>query len=398
MRKGPSGETLFVAGVTGTNGKTSVVEFARQILDACGHTAASLGSLGFVSTLTGREPDPVIGAGEQALPAFFDRAASIGVDALVYEAFAPSLGIGMHDTTALDAAAFTTFAPEHLSYHGSAEAYLAAKLRLFSRALADDGVAVINGEAQQSAAVMQVCDERGVRRVLVGRDPGADIAVLGETRRDGGTALTLDLLGTRYRALLPLLAPYEIDNATLALGLAAFGASCPLDDAVAALGELRRPPGRMVRVGERRGGVVVVDYAHNPLGLDACLAALRSETPGELILVFGAGGDPMPERRVEGKRREMGRVAATHADVAIVTDDNPRSEDPAAIRAEVLDGAPSALEIPDRAEAIRAAVDRLGPGDTLLIAGKGDEEAIVRDGETEAHSDIEVARQLLDTD
>jgi len=353
-----------IAAVTGTSGKTSVVAFTRQIWEANGHCAASIGTIGIVSprgesygSLT--TPDPI------ELHHSLDALAAEGVPHLAIEASSHGLDQYRLDGLRIAAAGFTNITRDHLDYHPSFEAYLAAKLRLFDELLPKGTAAIINIDHDHAEAVTAAAAARGLAITTVGRK-GTGIRLI-DCARDGfSQKLQLEHGGKLYRVRMPLVGEFQAENAVVAAGLAIASG----DDAgavFAALERLRGAKGRLERVGESRGAQIFVDYAHKPDALAKALDALRPYAAGRLIVVFGAGGD-----RDRGKRPLMGAVAAK-ADRVIVTDDNPRSEDPAAIRAAILAAAPGAAEIGDRREAIRRAIAELRAGDILLIAGKGHE-------------------------
>ncbi|HEX9237477.1 MAG TPA: UDP-N-acetylmuramoyl-L-alanyl-D-glutamate--2,6-diaminopimelate ligase [Xanthobacteraceae bacterium] len=353
-----------IAAVTGTSGKTSVVAFTRQIWEANGHCAASIGTIGIVSprgesygSLT--TPDPI------ELHHSLDALAAEGVTHLAIEASSHGLDQYRLDGLRIAAAGFTNITRDHLDYHPSFEAYLAAKLRLFDELLPKGTAAIINIDHDHAEAVTAAAAARGLAITTVGRK-GTGIRLI-DCARDGfSQKLQLEHGGKLYRVRMPLVGEFQAENAVVAAGLAIASG----DDAgavFAALERLRGAKGRLERVGESRGAQIFVDYAHKPDALAKALDALRPYAAGRLIVVFGAGGD-----RDRGKRPLMGAVAAK-ADRVIVTDDNPRSEDPAAIRAAILAAAPGAAEIGDRREAIRRAIAELRAGDILLIAGKGHE-------------------------
>jgi UDP-N-acetylmuramoyl-L-alanyl-D-glutamate--2,6-diaminopimelate ligase len=354
-----------IAAVTGTSGKTSVAAFTRQIWAANRHCAASMGTIGIVSprgesygSLT--TPDPV------ELHRSLDALAGDGVSHLAIEASSHGLDQYRLDGLRIAVAGFTNITRDHLDYHQNFESYLAAKLRLFEELLPKGAAAIINIDHGHAAAVLSAAQARGLAVMTVGRT-GSGIRLV-ESVRDGfGQKLKLEHARKLYRIRLPLVGEFQAENALVAAGLAiATG-----DDAgsvFAALEHLDGAKGRLERVGESRGGQIFVDYAHKPDALAKALEALRPYAAARLFVVFGAGGD-----RDVGKRPLMGAVAAAKADRVIVTDDNPRSEDPAAIRAAILAAAPHAAEIGDRREAIRRAIAELRAGDILLIAGKGHE-------------------------
>ena len=355
----------IIAAVTGTSGKTSVAAFTRQIWTALGHRAASIGTIGVVSprgatygSLT--TPDPV------ALHRTLDALAGDEVTHLAIEASSHGLDQHRLDGLKIAAGAFTNITRDHLDYHPSLEAYLAAKLRLFESLIEPGGAAVIDVDHEHAQAFVAAAKARGLSIITVGRH-GTGIRLV-ESARDGfAQALMLEHGGRSFRVRLPLVGEFQVENALVAAGLAVATGGDPAT-VFPALEHLVGAPGRLELVGTSRGAPIFVDYAHKPDALAKALEALRPYTAARLIVVFGAGGD-----RDRGKRPLMGVVAAAKADRVIVTDDNPRSEDAAAIRAAIIAAAPGATEIGDRHDAIRSAIAALGTGDVLLIAGKGHE-------------------------
>ncbi len=381
------GQPELVVGITGTSGKTSVAAFVRQIWASMGFEAASLGTLGVVSrplTLYGSltTPDPVV------LHQTLDRLTRAGVARLALEASSHGLDQKRLDGVRLAAGAFTNLTRDHMNYHATTEDYLAAKLRLFRALLPKGAPAVVDADSEVAARVGAAALEHGLRLFTVGAR-GADLRLISTDREGFATRIAFECAGRAWRARLPLPGDFQVSNALVAAGLCVATGSEP-GAVFAALETLEGAPGRLERVGERRGAPVFVDYAHKPDALQKTLAALRPFVPGRLIVVFGCGGD-----RDSGKRPIMGAIAARGADAAIVTDDNPRSENPAAIRAAILAAAPGAREIADRAEAIRAAIATLGEGDALVIAGKGHETGQIIGDRTLPFSDAEVARAAL---
>ena len=353
-----------IVAVTGTNGKTSVVSFTRQIWAALGKPGASLGTLG-VTTPKGEikgsltTPDPV------ALHRLLDQLAGEGVSLLALEASSHGLDQRRLDGVKLTAGAFTNLTRDHLDYHKTLEAYRAAKLRLFDTLLPRGAAAVVNADSKEAAVIAAIAEKRGLRLFMAGRN-GRDLQ-LREVERDGfREILVVHADGRDHRIRFPLTGNFQISNALIAAGLAIVtGATA--GDALAALETLRGASGRLERIGDKNGAPVFVDYAHTPDALATALDALRPYAK-RLMVVFGCGGD-----RDTGKRPLMGEIAVRRADRVFVTDDNPRSEDPAAIRRAILAAAPGAAEIGSRADAIRTAIAELGPGDVLLVAGKGHE-------------------------
>jgi UDP-N-acetylmuramoyl-L-alanyl-D-glutamate--2,6-diaminopimelate ligase len=354
-----------VVAVTGTAGKSSVADFSRQLFAALGHKSASLGTLGVVTSdgqaygsLT--TPDPI------ALHETLDMLAAGGVQHAAMEA--SSHGIHQHrlDGVRLAAAAFTNLGRDHLDYHGTMEAYLEAKLRLFTTLLPDGAAAVVNADGAEADKAIAAIRKRPLKLMTVGR-AGEDLRLTDLRPHGFAQALTLSHGGRELTATLPLVGRFQIENALVAAGLVIATGGDP-QAVLAAFSGLRGVPGRLDRVGEVNGALCVVDYAHKPEALENVLEALRPFATGRLVCVFGCGGD-----RDRGKRPIMGKIAVEGADAVIVTDDNPRTEQPHAIRADILAGAPGAREIGDRAEAIRTAVRELQPGDVLVVAGKGHE-------------------------
>lgn len=354
-----------VVGVTGTNGKTSVASFVRQIWLGLGIEGASLGTIGVVSSkgeikLDHTTPDPV------TLHKCMQGLVHEGVDHLVLEASSHGLAQRRLDGIRFAAAAFTNITRDHLDYHGSFEAYFAEKKRLFSELLVDGGLAVIDADAVGSGRVIDVCNARMVNVMTVGRR-GRYLNVR-RVRREGFTQrITLSHHRGLSEVVLPLVGDFQASNALVAAALVA-ASGVPILDALGQLSKLKGAKGRLEWAGEKDGAPVFIDYAHTPDALETAIEALRPYTERRLIVVFGCGGD-----RDKGKRPMMGEISSRLADVTIVTDDNPRSEDAASIRAEILAAAPGALEIGDRAAAIGAAIAEMRPGDLLLVAGKGHE-------------------------
>lgn len=357
--------------VTGTNGKTSVASFLRQLWTVDGHTAASLGTLG-VETKAGlaggglTTPDPV------ALHATLSSLSENGTDHAVLEASSHGLDQFRLDGLQFRAAGFTNLSRDHLDYHGDMADYAAAKARLFRHLLAPGGTAVLNRDDPVSREMGIAADAAGANVMTYGRSSGAAIRLVSAAPTAHGQALALQIDGSIHMVDLPLIGGFQADNAMCALGLAlASGMGVTL--AAAALASLKGAPGRLEFVGHTKtDAAVIVDYAHTPDALSTVLAAVRPHADGRVICVFGCGGDRDP-----GKRPLMGRAATEGADIVVVTDDNPRSEDPAAIRAQAMAGAVGVAadtsEIGNRRDAIRHAVRMADTGDIVVIAGKGHE-------------------------
>jgi UDP-N-acetylmuramoyl-L-alanyl-D-glutamate--2,6-diaminopimelate ligase len=377
----------IVVGVTGTNGKSSIVSFVRQIWTASGFSAASLGTVG-IETGAGLAPGEL--TTPDALSLHRDLAAlkAQGIDRVALEASSQGLDQRRVDGVRFSAVAFTNLSRDHLDYHADMAAYRDAKVRLFTDLIGEGGAAVINVDDPEYEPFMFAALSQGAVVMTIGRE-GAWFET-GSIVNDGyGQKVTGRLVGEPVSFHLPLTGAFQVSNALVALGLA-MATGAPPDKALAALGKLRGARGRLELVGEHNGAAIFVDYAHKPVALESALAALRPYATRKLHVVFGAGGD-----RDKGKRPMMGEIAARMADRVIVTDDNPRTEDAAAIRAEILAAAPDAREIGDRRKAIATAVKALKPGDVLLIAGKGHEDYQIV-GTTRHHfSDHEVVAETL---
>ncbi len=383
-------QPAVVAAVTGTSGKTSVAAFTRQIWQRLGHASASIGTIGLISpkravygSLT--TPDPI------ALHRQHDEIAGDGVTHLALEASSHGLDQYRLDGIRIRAGAFTNLSRDHMDYHPDVAHYLNAKLRLFRDLIATDGAAVISADHDCSQAVIDTARARRLRIMTVGRKgDGTDGIRLIEARIDGfAQKLSLEHAGRTRTLRLPLVGEFQIENALVAAGLVIGTGSDP-DRVFATLEYLEGAKGRLERVGERNGAPIFVDYAHKPDALAKALQALRPYAKRKLVVVFGAGGD-----RDAGKRPLMGEIATANADSVIVTDDNPRSENPQLIRAAILSAAKGAKDIGDRAEAIRTAIAELRPGDALLIAGKGHETGQIVGDRTLPFSDHEAAAAAL---
>jgi UDP-N-acetylmuramoyl-L-alanyl-D-glutamate--2,6-diaminopimelate ligase len=384
-----------IAAVTGTNGKSSTVHFARHIWTALGLRAASIGTLGIVAPSFAREgglttPDPV------QLHEDLAALAREGVTHLAIEASSHGLDQHRLDGLKLSAACFTNLAHEHLDYHPTMDAYFAAKARLFEALLPGDGTAVVNADSDRAPAVADICRRRGIRCWTYGAQ-GREFRLLADDPTAGGQHLIVEALGRRHDFELPLVGGFQASNALAALALVVGTGGDPAQ-ATAALSHVGGAPGRLQLVARHRSGApVYVDYAHKPLALETVLATLRPFAKGKLVVVFGCGGD-----RDRAKRPVMGEIATRLADLTLVTDDNPRSEEPGDIRAEIVRGIPAArrnwTEVRDGR---RAAIERgmaalAGRDDLLLIAGKGHETGQTIKGVTHPFDDAEVARELVE--
>ena len=354
-----------IAAITGTSGKTSVAAFTRQIWSVLGYQAASIGTVGVVSPKGERygsltTPDPV------ELHRTLDQLAGEGITHLALEASSHGLDQHRLDGVRIGAGAFTNLSRDHLDYHPTIEAYLAAKLRLFEDLIAPGGAAVVGVDDCYAGQVVKAAKKRGLKIISVG-EQGDDIKLVGGSIDGFAQIVTIAHGGRTYKVKLPLVGAFQVQNAGIAAGLAIATGAEPAR-VFAALEKLSGAKGRLELAGTHNGAPIFIDYAHKPDALKKALESLRPYASGKLIVVFGAGGD-----RDSGKRPIMGRIAAENADRVIVTDDNPRSENPAAIRAAILADAPGAAEIGDRADAIRRTIAELAAGDVLLIAGKGHE-------------------------
>lgn len=377
-----------IVGVTGTNGKTSVVSFVRQLWQAMDISAASLGTVG-VETPNGPKelahttPDPVW------LHRILFELVDEGVTHLALEASSHGLQQRRLDGVTFAAAAFTNITRDHLDYHPTFEDYLAQKLRLFDTLVNDGAPVVIDTDSDGADRFVAAANERGLKVLSVG-ETGETLKLISFER--DGFAQRLSILhdGNTFEVTLPLVGGFQAANALVAAGLCmACGAQA--SDVLPKLAALKGAVGRLDHAGTSHAGApVFIDYAHTPDALANALGALRPYAKNRLVVIFGCGGD-----RDRGKRPEMGQIASDHADVAYVTDDNPRGEDPAAIRAEILKAAPAATEIGDRREAIETAIANLQAGDVLLVAGKGHETGQKIGNKTFPFSDHEAVASSL---
>ncbi|MCZ8332709.1 MAG: UDP-N-acetylmuramoyl-L-alanyl-D-glutamate--2,6-diaminopimelate ligase [Rhodobacteraceae bacterium] len=371
--------------VTGTNGKTSVATFTRQIWAVLGHEAINIGTTGVEGAWSAPSshttPDAI------TLHAMLAQAAAAGVTHAAMEASSHGLDQRRMDGVRLAAAGFTNFTQDHLDYHGTMEAYFAAKAELFGRVLPPEAVAVVNLNDPHGARMAEVAAARGQRVITVGHGAGCDLRITGQRAEATGQEVRFVWQGVQaHQVKLALIGGFQAENVALAAGLVIAAGEAPAE-VFAVLGKLTGVRGRMQLAATRRNGAAVfVDYAHTPDAIATALRALRPHVMGRIVIVFGAGGD-----RDRTKRPLMGAAAREFADVLYVTDDNPRSEEPAAIRAEILAACPEANEVGDRAEAILRGVDALGPGDALLIAGKGHETGQIIKGDVYPFDDVEQA-------
>jgi UDP-N-acetylmuramoyl-L-alanyl-D-glutamate--2,6-diaminopimelate ligase len=377
-----------IAAVTGTNGKTSTAEFARQLWHHLGRRAASMGTLGIVTddrVIAGAltTPDPV------ELHRQLAELADQGIDHLAMEASSHGLDQFRLDGVRVMSAAFTNLGRDHLDYHPTMAAYLTAKQRLFEDLLIDGGTAVLNADVPEFKILAAICRCRGLRVLDYGNN-AKEIRLERSAPTAAGQHLTISLFGRRHQIDFPLAGMFQAMNALAALGLI-IGGGEDGEAALPGLGRLAGVRGRLERVAlHPSGAAIYVDYAHKPGALETVLATLRPHAERRLVVVFGCGGD-----RDRGKRPQMGEIAERLADRVIVTDDNPRGENPAAIRREILAACKRATEIADRADAIRAAIAGLSQGDLLVIAGKGHETYQIVGDRTLPFDDAEVARAAV---
>lgn len=378
------GQPETMVAITGTNGKTSVASFTRQIWEAMGLNAVNFGTTGVEGCVTAplmhTTPEPI------TLHALLRDLADQDVGYAAMEASSHGLAQRRLDGVRLKAAGFTNFSQDHLDYHVDFEDYFNAKAGLFQRVLPSDGTAVINIDDPRGEDMSAIATARGHRLLWIGQDERADLRILGQRYDTSGQDLRFSWRGEVHMARLSLIGGFQAGNVLLAAGLviAAGGKS---EHVFKVLDALKTVRGRMELAATRKNGAsIFVDYAHTPDALKTALGALRPHVMGRLIVVFGAGGD-----RDRTKRPLMGQAAAEFADVVYVTDDNPRGEDAGLIRADVMIGCPNATEIGDRAAAILAGVDALGPGDTLLIAGKGHETGQIVGDDVLDFNDVEQA-------
>jgi UDP-N-acetylmuramoyl-L-alanyl-D-glutamate--2,6-diaminopimelate ligase len=373
--------------VTGTNGKTSVASFVRQFWQAAGVKAASLGTLG-IETADGITPGSLTTPDALTLHRDLHMLKQQGIDHVALEASSHGLDQRRLDGMRFKAVAFTNLNRDHLDYHETMEAYAEAKLRLFRNLAADGAAAVVNADDPEGMPFLFAALDRGLSPMTIGRE-GAWLEIGSIANEGYGQRVKGKLVGEPVDFLLPLTGEFQVYNAITALGLA-IATGVVKEKALEAIEQLKGARGRLELVAEHNGAAIFVDYSHKPVALESALASLRPYAKGKLRLVFGAGGD-----RDKGKRPMMGEVAGRMADDVIVTDDNPRTEDAATIRGEIIAAVPSAREIGDRREAIGSAIRSLQSGDVLLVAGKGHEDYQIIGTEKHHFSDHEVIAEAL---
>ena len=377
------------AAVTGTNGKTSVVSFLQQIWLGLGYNAASVGTVGMIANDERRvlgytTPDPV------SLHSILAELAKSGTTHLALEASSHGLKQRRLDGVKLKAAAFTNLTRDHLDYHGDFEDYQAQKMRLFDELLPDDGAVIVNADALHADVVYEIAELRNLRLLTVGRN-GKDLKLEASEPKRFGQQLRIRCDDQTYDVALPLVGAFQTSNALVAAGLA-LGCGGEADAVLPLLSRIKGAPGRLEHVGTAKNGApVFIDYAHSPDALANALDSLRPYAKKRLLVVFGCGGD-----RDKGKRPLMGAIAGDRADLVFVTDDNPRSEDAAKIRMEILKSIPDAKEVGDRSQAIAAAIASAAKGDVVLVAGKGHETGQIIGDEVLPFSDHDAVASALD--
>lgn len=377
----------MVAGVTGTNGKTSVARFTAQLWAMLGKSSGSLGTLGAVADgferkLAHTTPEPVF------LHRTLNDMAKAGATYLAMEVSSHGLAQHRPDGVRFSIAAFTNITQDHLDYHDNFEDYFAAKARLFSELVADGGALAINMDGAGAEQVKQIGERRSLRMLTTGA-AGDDLKLLSSKPHGKGLNIEVQAEERAYALSLPLIGAFQAENALVAAGIVIASGASPAD-VLPLLENLAGAPGRMEHAGDVNDAGVYVDYAHTPDAVATALKAIRAHTANRLIVILGAGGD-----RDKSKRALMGKAACEHADIVVVTDDNPRTEDPSAIRAAVKEGCPDALDFGDRGKAIDVGVAMAEPGDVILIAGKGHETGQDVGGEILAFNDMGVARAAI---
>lgn len=383
-----------LVGITGTNGKTSTAEFYRQLGGLLGHSAASLGTLGLISpyeAIDAQYPSGQTSPAPILLHETLDALAGAGLEMIAIEASSHGLDQYRLDGVRFSAVCFTNLSRDHLDYHPTMEAYFAAKARLFTELGVDAGQAVIYADDPHSDALIRACEDQHYHRILTYGTKGKDLQIKQLEPNQEGIFLRATILGSAYEQQLPLYGSFQVHNLLAAVGLCVCS-GFEISQLLGYLPHMKGVRGRMEKVATHPlGAPVFVDYAHTPDALTQLLNSLRPHTEGKLHLVFGCGGD-----RDRGKRSVMGEIADKLADAVIVTDDNPRTEDPASIRAAILSACPAAREIGDRREAIHAAVKALDSKDVLVIAGKGHETTQIIGAQQLECNDAAIAREACD--
>lgn len=384
-----------VAAITGTSGKTSTVQFTSQLWALAGHKAASLGTLGLIAPETKHyygltTPDSI------TMHKMIDKICGQGVTHLAMEASSHGVELNRLDALNVNVAAFTNLSRDHLDYHETMEKYLDAKLRLFTDLLSADGTAVLNADIDEYEKIAAVCKKRGIKILSYGKK-GEDIRLISFAPEANGQRMIVEVMGKTHEFILPVIGSFQVENSMCALALTIASGEDP-DTMVDHMTRLNGVPGRLEYIGKSKaGGSVFVDYAHKPSALDNVLTALRPHVEAvgaKLHVIVGCGGD-----RDKGKRPIMAKLSQDLADYVIITDDNPRTEDPSTIRAEMMAGCnkedPNLREIGDRATAIQEAVKALGKDDVLVIAGKGHEDGQLIGDKVLPFNDATEARKAI---
>lgn len=381
------GQPDHIVAVTGTSGKTSTTYFVQQLLNACRHKSVSLGTLGLAGAIN--ESSHLTTPQAPALHATLQRLKDARVHVVAMEASSQALAQHRMDCVRLSAAALTNLSRDHLDYHGDMDTYFAAKKRLFTELLPASGTAIINADDHTFEALRDALNARAIKTQTYGRN-GSDFKLIDHTLDHHGQHLRITLYDKAYTIMLRMAGAFQAANVLCALALA-HTVHDNIDDLVTATAYLYAPPGRLQPVpGHPKGAAIYVDYAHKPDALAAVLQGLRAHGPKRLICLFGCGGD-----RDAGKRPIMGEIAARLSDAVIVTDDNPRTEDAATIRAQIIAAAPKARNISDRRTAIQTAIAELQSGDILLIAGKGHESGQIFADHTDPFNDVAEAETAI---
>jgi UDP-N-acetylmuramoyl-L-alanyl-D-glutamate--2,6-diaminopimelate ligase len=377
-------QPVNIVAVTGTNGKTSVAHFYQQMLALLGQKVASIGTLGVISNMECGLHSELTTPGAIELHQILDGLYQHGVDNVILEASSHGLKQHRLDGIKFKAAAFTSFSQDHLDYHDSMDDYLRSKLRLFTDLLVHEGTAVINADMAESQQVVDAC---GQRRVMTYGQAGETLRIERVVYQDGKSLVEFRLMNKSYSIQLNLLGEFQVYNSLCAL-LLAVAMGFDEQQCISALSPLRSVPGRIQQVDQSN---VFIDFAHTPDGLEKTLKVMKVNAKGRVIVVFGCGGD-----RDQGKRPVMGAIACKYADIVIVTDDNPRTEDPASIRQAILSQCTGAVEIGDRRQAIKHAVSLMKPDDLVLIAGKGHEQYQIIGTEKKPFDEYAIVKEVLD--
>ena len=375
---------MFKAAITGTNGKTSVVFIAAQLMASCGFKAASLGTLGLISDEYS-DPDPIL-VGPDAIPDLAKELESTyHIDGLFFEAFSTSIEAELYDDIDIDVAVLTNISTDHLDYHGSQENYVKAKLRLFEEILNLGKLAVFNHDDDIADTLIEICKKRSIRYLSYGEHENANLKIISINNVGDETQVTIEFKNTLFVTILSFIGEIFVQNWLCALSISLIQGH-EIDYLMDSSKSVILPPGRMEKIYNKN---IYIDYAHNAVALEAVLKILKSKCNGSLHLIFGCGGD-----RDKGKRKTMGKIANSYAEKIYITDDNPRTENAEKIRHAVLQYCPKGIEIGNRQEAIRLAISNLKPNDILLVAGKGHETVQEVNGKVYEYSDKNTILEL----